>query len=92
MQTEAIKNIKIDKVTVWDSGQGNNTDGKSSTASFLSGLYKSVPPIQDMLNMAGMQLPEYLVKKEGDEPAKKAPESIAPETKVEVPDEKKKDK
>jgi len=74
MQTEAIKNIKIDKVTVWDSGQGNNADGKSSTANFLSGLYKSVPPIQDMLNMAGMQLPEYLVKKEGDDPVKKASE------------------
>lgn len=57
MQSEAIKNIKIDKVTVWD-GQGNN--GKTSTANFVSGLYKSVPPLEDMFNMAGMQLPGYL--------------------------------
>lgn len=62
-QAEAIKNIKIDKVTVWENG-GNGEDGKSSTANFLSGLYKSVPPLQDMLNMAGMQLPEYLKGKE----------------------------
>ena len=57
-QAEAIKNIKIDKVTVWDSG--SSTDGKSSTAGFLSGLYKSVPPLEEMFNMAGMQLPGYL--------------------------------
>jgi len=59
IQAEAIKNIKIDKVTVWDSGTGGK-DGKSSTADFLSGLYKSVPPLDEMFNMAGMQLPSYL--------------------------------
>ncbi len=58
-QAEAIKNIKIDKVTVWDGGS-NGKDGKSATAGFLSGMYKSVPPLQDMFDMAGMQLPEYL--------------------------------
>lgn len=64
-QAEAIKNIKIDKVTVWDSG--NSKDGKSSTANFLSGMYKSVPPLQDMFNMAGMELPEYLKGKNVEE-------------------------
>ena len=58
LQSEAIKNIKIDKVTVWD-GQGGK-DGQTSTANFLSGIYKSVPPLEDMFNMAGMQLPKYL--------------------------------
>jgi len=65
-QAEAIKNIKIDKVTVWDGGS-NSKDGKSSTAGFLSGLYKSVPPLEDMFNMAGMQLPEYLKGKKVDD-------------------------
>ncbi|TGV00701.1 flotillin family protein [Flavivirga rizhaonensis] len=65
-QAEAIKNIKIDKVTVWENG-GSGEDGKSSTANFLSGMYKSVPPLQDMFNMAGMQLPEYLKGKEVNE-------------------------
>jgi flotillin len=66
LQSEAIKNIKIDKVTVWDSGKGSS--GKSSTADFISGLYGSVPPLQEMFNMAGMDLPEYLKGKtpEGD--------------------------
>ena len=44
IQVDAIKNLKIDKVTVWDNGQGG-ADGKSSTAGFISGLYKSVPPL-----------------------------------------------
>ncbi|WP_375325676.1 flotillin family protein [Flagellimonas sp. GZD32] len=66
-QAEAIKNIKIDKVTVWDSGS-QSADGKNSTANFISGMYKSVPPLQEMFNMAGMELPEYLKGKDkGDE-------------------------
>ncbi|MFP4844757.1 flotillin family protein [Winogradskyella sp. PE311] len=66
IQAEAIKNIKIDKVTVWDNGTGGE-DGKSSTANFLSGMYKSVPPLQEMFNMAGMDLPEYLKGKDKKE-------------------------
>jgi flotillin len=58
LQTEAIKNIQIDKVTVWDSGQGK--DGKTSTANFISGLYQSVPPLHEVFKMAGLELPSYL--------------------------------
>ena len=36
-------------------------------ANFISGMYKSVPPLQEMFNMAGMQLPEYLKGKDVDE-------------------------
>jgi flotillin len=61
MQTDAIKNIKIDKVTVWENGQANG-EGKNSTANFVSGLYKAVPPLRDIFDMAGMNLPEYLGK------------------------------
>ena len=61
-QVDAIKGIKIDKVTVWEGGQGAG-DG-NSTSNFISGLYRSVPPLTDLLNMAGMELPEYMVKKQ----------------------------
>lgn len=58
-QVEAIKNIKIDKVTVWEGGNQKEGEG-NSTAKFISGLYKSVPPMNDLFNMAGMDLPKYL--------------------------------
>jgi flotillin len=59
-QVEAIKNIKIDKVTVWDSGAQEN--GVNSTAGFLQGLMKSVPPLNDIFRQAGLSLPEVLGK------------------------------
>lgn len=57
-QVEAVKNIKIDKITVWD---GNNAgNGNTSTANFISGMMKAVPPLNDLFNMAGLNLPTYL--------------------------------
>lgn len=58
MQVEAIKNLKIDKITVWDSGKG---DGQgTSTANFLSGIVKSLPPLHEIAGMAGLDLPQFL--------------------------------
>ena len=72
-QVEAVKGINIDKVTVWDSGA--STDGKGSTANFVSGLMKAVPPLQDLFDQAGMSLPTYLGKKAEEEAAPEAKET-----------------
>ncbi len=57
-QVEAISNLKIDKITVWDSaGSGN---GEGSTANFVSSLIHSLPPVHDVAKMAGVDLPDYL--------------------------------
>jgi len=61
LQTEAIRNIKIDKVTVWDNGS-KGKDGKTATSDFLSGIVKSLPPLHDVAGMAGLELPQYLGK------------------------------
>lgn len=70
-QVEAVKNIKIDKITVWDSGNGNGENG-SSTSNFVSNMMKTVPPLNDLFNMAGLNLPDYLkggdVKPEAGDP------------------------
>jgi flotillin len=58
-QTEAISNLKIDKITVWDSGNGGNGEG-GSTSNFISSLMQSLPPVHDVAKMAGVELPEYL--------------------------------
>ena len=67
-QVKAVSNLKIDKVTVWDSGSGK--DGKGSTAGFLSGLVGSLPPIHELARSAGVDLPEYL----GSQTTSEAPE------------------
>ena len=63
-QVEAVKGIKIDKVTVWDA---NGKDGKTATSNFISGLMGSVPPLTDLFKMAGLELPSYLAGKPADE-------------------------
>jgi flotillin len=63
-QVEAIKNLKIDKVTVWDTGPDGK--GGSSTSNFLSSLVKSLPPLHEIAGMAGVELPGYLGKVAGD--------------------------
>ncbi len=57
-QVEAVKGINIDKVTVWDTGNG--TEGKTATSNFISGMMKSVPPLDELFKMAGLELPSYL--------------------------------
>jgi len=57
LQTEAIRNIKIDKITVWDSGNGEKG---SSTANFMSNMVKALPALHDVAGMAGVELPDYL--------------------------------
>ncbi len=60
IQVEAVKNIKFDKITVWDSGA---KDGNASnTASFAQNLLKAVPPIKDLYEMNGMEIPGFLGK------------------------------
>lgn len=63
-QVKAISNIKIDKVTVWDGGNGK--DGKTATAEFLSGLLKSLPPLDDVYKMAGLKLPDIIAPKKAE--------------------------
>lgn len=80
-QAEAIKNIKIDKITVWENGGAK--DGKTSTSNFISGMYKSVPPLQEMFNMAGMQLPDYLKGQEIQDATKESKTKKTPKSKEE---------
>lgn len=60
IQVEAVKNLNIDKITVWDSMNGEG--GSPTTANFLSGMMKSIPPISETFKMAGLQIPAFLGK------------------------------
>jgi flotillin len=58
-QVEAIKNIKIDKITVWDSGSGSDSS-TGTTARFLRDFSKMVGPVRELAQQAGIDLPSFL--------------------------------
>lgn len=59
LQVEAIKNIKIDKITVWDNG-GSEPGKGSATSNFISQFSKSLPALHDIASLAGLELPRFL--------------------------------
>jgi flotillin len=61
-QVKAIQNLKIDKITVWDTGAGGGGDGRNTTANFLSGLVGSLPRLHELAQQAGIELPPMLGK------------------------------
>ncbi|MGF1527025.1 MAG: flotillin family protein [Candidatus Competibacterales bacterium] len=58
LQTQAIANIRFDKIVVMDQG-AQGTDG-STTAAWLSNLTKALPGLHEVADMAGLKLPEAL--------------------------------
>ena len=64
---KAIQNLKIDKVTVWDSG-ANGQDGNGATAGFLRGLIGALPPLHELAEQAGIDLPAVLGKVQNPQP------------------------
>ena len=61
IQTEAIKDVEIEKVIVYDSGNGKGV------SNFVSGLYGMVPQLNDFLGQSGMKLPNWLVDQSAEE-------------------------
>lgn len=58
-QVKAISNLQIDKITVWDSGSGSDSQS-GTTANFISGLIGALPPLHEVASQAGIRLPEFL--------------------------------
>jgi len=57
IQSKAIAGIKIDKLTVWESGNGGNG---SSTSNFIDGFMKSFPGYKEIFAQAGVEMPAFL--------------------------------
>ncbi|MBS4759442.1 MAG: flotillin family protein [Clostridium sp.] len=74
-QVEAIKNIKFDKITVWDGGSGSQNG--STTANFMRDLIKSLPAMHDLASQAGVELPKILGKVAGSEESKPAETEVS---------------
>ena len=57
IQAEAIRNLPLEKVMVWDGGNGGG--GMSNLGQRLMG---AIPPMHDLARLAGLDLPEFLGK------------------------------
>lgn len=86
-QVKAVQGLKIDKITVWDSG-GNQSGKGSSTSNFVSNLIKVIPPMQEVASMAGVELPDFLgkVKEQAAANDKKEGEPRQAQAPIEVPE------
>lgn len=86
-QVKAISNLKIDKITVWDSGRGGSAESKgggarSATADFLAGMIGSLPQVHELARQAGVELPGSLGKVlDHDGPAAEAKADSKPPSK-----------
>lgn len=63
IQSEALSNLVIDHVTVWDSGSGN--DGLQG---FIRNFASSLPPLHDICKQAGIELPAGFMGTQVKEP------------------------
>jgi flotillin len=61
---KAISNIKFDKITVWDAGNGEG----GGASGFLSSLGRAVPPLMNVMkDIGGVEMPTYFGKLAGVE-------------------------
>lgn len=58
IQVDAIKNLKIDKIVVWDGG--SNGSGGNTTGDFVQGILKALPAYDELYKMTGNKLPKLL--------------------------------
>jgi len=57
--SQAISNIKFDKIIVWDGG--GKDGGQSATSNFLQNMARTLPPMmQVMKEVGGIEFPETL--------------------------------
>ena len=81
IQAQAIKDLPIEKVIVWDGGSGEG--GLNSLGSRLMG---ALPPMHELAKQVGLDLPDYLGKTSGTRVAEAPQQAQAPQQ-AETPQE-----
>jgi len=66
-QVKALENIKIDKLVVWDSGKGGDGNG-GVVSNIAKDLIGSIPQLNDLMEAAGIQMPNLFGKVGGVSP------------------------
>ena len=58
IQTDALANIDIKNLTIWDSGNGGSNGG--AVSGHVKDLLSSLPPLTDIFAMVGAELPGFM--------------------------------
>lgn len=61
IQAEAIQNLPLEKIVVWDGGNGQG--GMSNLGQRMMG---AIPPMHELAKLAGLELPEFLGRMAGE--------------------------
>ncbi len=59
INAEALANLKIDKITVWDSGSGSGS-GNDGIKGFLQNFTSALPAMHEIAQQNGVKLPDLL--------------------------------
>jgi flotillin len=62
VQATAIRDLPIEKVIVWDGGNGNHNGNGSGLSGLGSRLMGALPPMHELANQVGLDLPDFLGK------------------------------
>ncbi len=75
VQAQAIQDLPIEKVVVWDGGNGNGEGGLAGLGGRLMG---ALPPMHELARQVGLEMPDFLGKMK-DEAPPAAPAQPRPE-------------
>lgn len=62
IRSESLKNIKIDKVTVFDGGQSSRDDNKGALSGFVDDVTKILPITSEIALEGGIEIPSWMGK------------------------------
>ncbi|WOO88146.1 SPFH domain-containing protein [Mollicutes bacterium LVI A0039] len=60
VKSDALNNLNIDKITVWDNPSSSNGEGRSGLNGFVDNFMTTIPAMHEIAKDAGVELPKYL--------------------------------
>lgn len=65
VKSDALNNLNIDKITVWDNPGSGNGEGRSGLNGFVDNFMNTIPAMHEIAEDAGIALPKYLGEQKG---------------------------
>ncbi|MDP8207298.1 MAG: SPFH domain-containing protein [Candidatus Electryonea clarkiae] len=74
---DTVQGLDLSNVVVWDNLGGGRDSGKTNTAEFVNGLWGTFPGLKNVLNMVGLDLPNWVMEDTQKHPATQATTATA---------------